>query len=279
VPFTSGDDQEVTFGEPVRVLQQFTDAPAAAAAIATAAGEARHRDRPLATFTTRLEAGREARKEGGPTPSATTGDMDSAAELRKVLGLEEDATDEAVQTALAEREENGGGSGDESQTPPGEGGEGGEGEGAPDSGDGSGAPAGEGGESTEPPAAATTLPDGMVAVPADQWERVQKDATAGAQVADQAEQDRRDSTVASAIRDGKVRPADKPSLMNLHTSNREGFYTLLTATVEKGGLAPGLVPTSERGSSEDPAATATSGETSDAEMAALFGSAYAGGKS
>ena len=246
--FTSNDAQEVTFGEPARVLQKFVDAPAAAVA---AAAKAMGDSDPLATFSSRAEAGREAIREGGQGPSATNQGMDHAAELRKVLGLPEDCSDDTVQAKLAER--------DEAETTEETTSTEAETETTEETGEETTTT-----ETTEDLPPAASLPEGMVAVPADQWKRVQEGAAAGASLSTETETKRRDETIVAATGEGRIRPTDKASMEALHKTNRDSFYSLLTASVEEGGLRPGLVPVDERGSSRDvDPASASAGSAED----------------
>jgi hypothetical protein len=103
---------------------------------------------------------------------------------------------------------------------------------------------------TDPPPATAALPDGMIAVPATEWARVQQGTQAALARAETDENDRRDRALSAGLSDGRIRPADVPSYRNMHAAggaSREVFYRLLTETVENGGLAAGLVPVTERG--------------------------------
>jgi hypothetical protein len=161
-------------------------------------------------------------------------DMDA---LRRRLGLPEDATEDQINEAIAADPAAEGEEGDEPA-----GAEGGEGEPA-----GGEQPAGEGEGGVE----ASGLPEGFVAVPAEKWAEVQAGAKAGNDIAKQTEESKRDTTITAAIKGGKVRSADRESLVNLHAKNRDSFYTLLTAKVKDGGLAENLVPVDEIGRSGD----------------------------
>jgi hypothetical protein len=211
-------------------------------------------------------------------PEAGVGDpgnnVGMTPEQLKALGLAEDATPEQIDariTELAALEADGGGEGGEG-SPAGEGGEGsgsengnGEGEGSPA---GEGSEGGEGGE--QPPAASASGPrPGMVEVPADQWESVQTGAAAGARIATEAEITRRDDTIAQACSDGKISPSAEESMENLHERNPEAFYNLLTASVDKGGLAPNLVPVTRQGGAGKDAASASAAVTPE-RMATMF---------
>lgn len=107
----------------------------------------------------------------------------------------------------------------------------------------------------EPVAASTApqLPPGMIAVPAEQWQEVQRQtqAIAASNARDQAASDLR--LVGDALKAGKIFPYQRPyyeSKMK-DPNTRESFVHLLTASVEQGGLMPGVVPIEARGA--DPA--------------------------
>jgi hypothetical protein len=124
-----------------------------------------------------------------------------------------------------------------------------------------GSPSEPGGEPTN-----ASLPEGMVAVPASTWAEVQRNAAAGAEVAQTAQRNTDESEISAALRDGKIRPAEVPSYRNMYATaaTREIAHRMLTASVEEGGLMPNLVPVAERG--EAPAANGGPGgsETVDA---------------
>jgi hypothetical protein len=284
VQFTSNDRQEITFDQPVEVLEQFVDLPAAtrAAVLAAAHADAKPRSA-MRVFESRDAVPGLPKKE----PEAGVGDPGnnvgmSPEELRASLGLEATATDEEVNARITELRalegQDGGGEG-EGEPAGGEGsGEGGEG-----SGSGEGAPAGEGGEPTgegEPaggeggtggePAPAASAGDGFVRVPADQWAEVQQGAAAGAQVAATAETKRRDDTIAQACAEGKIRPSAKGSMENLHKRDPDAFYNLLTASVEEGGLLKNQVPVTRQGGAGGQETAATASALTPQRMGQLF---------
>lgn len=195
-----------------------------------------------------------AAAQGGVGDSAIQSGMDAAAELRKVLGLAEDASDDEVQTALAAREggeeQEGSGNGEAGDGEP-AGGDGGE---EQTGGDGSTEPAGQ----TEPVAASTVTMDAATA--AD----LRRKAEAGAQARAEQIRDRRERLIARAVEEGKFAPARAGHYRQLHESDPEGTESMIE------GLAAGLVPVEERGSSADPARASATAVT-DEEMVALFG--------
>lgn len=279
VTFTTNDRQEVSFAEPIEVLEEFTDlAPSAKAQVLAAAHADAQPRSSMRVFESREDVPGLPQRD----PAAGVGDpgnnVGMTPEQLKALGLAEDATPEQIDariTELAALENTGDGEGGEGSGA-GEGNEpaGGEGSGTENGdGEGEGSPAGgEGGEGTggeQPPASAATPKDGMVQVPASEWERVQQGAAAGTKVAAAAEDKRRDDTIAQACADGKIAPSAKESMENLHERNPEAFYNLLTATVDKGGLAPNLVPVNRQGGAGQEAATASAGLTPQ-KMATMF---------
>lgn len=258
VPFSTDSGQNVTFAEPIEVLETFQDLPAAAKAeVLTSTREAS----PARVFNSRDASPARAKdnSEQGVGDADNNVGMDPEL-LRAALGLDADATDEQVTAAaearkaeLAEAEE----------TPE-----------APETAEETATaetPA------EEPVAASAELPEGMVAVPADVWESVQEGAQAGAALATESEETRRDDTIAAACGVGKIAPAAKTSMENLHERDPESFYNLLTASADKGGLAPGLVPVSARGGSKPGSGvpSAAGEQVSHDEMMRMFGAGYA----
>lgn len=257
-PFTTDDEQNVTWADAVEVLETWKDiAPAAKADVLVTASQSA----PARVFTSREDSParppKMASEQGVPDADNNVG-MDPEL-IRAALGLAADATEEEVtaaaearkaELAAAETEETTETTETTEETPAEE-------------------------TTTEESPAASQLPEGMVAVPADKWAEVQSGAATATQLGEKAEETHRDNTIAAACASGKIRPADRESMVNLHASDKDSFDRLLTEPVAKGGLAPGLVPVSARGNSKPEAAAATA-EVDEGEMAALFGPAYAG---
>lgn len=89
----------------------------------------------------------------------------------------------------------------------------------------------------------------MVSVPQAEWARTQ---AALQRLTDKDERNERAGRIQileAAIGDGKVRPADRASYLNglENPASRDQYVSLLTASVDEGGLARGIVPVSERG--------------------------------
>jgi hypothetical protein len=91
----------------------------------------------------------------------------------------------------------------------------------------------------------------MVAVPAETWAQVQAGAQAGARLSEQTEETDRDRIIEAAIEVGKIAPAQRESMVNLHSAQPDTFRQLLTAGVAEGGLAEGLVPVDPKGRDSD----------------------------
>jgi hypothetical protein len=94
---------------------------------------------------------------------------------------------------------------------------------------------------------AASVPEGYIAVPAEAWQTVQANAAAGARIASQTEGQRRDGICASAVREGRISPAQRQNFRSMFDRDPQGTETLLTASVDKGGLMPGTIPVEARG--------------------------------
>lgn len=279
VPFSSDGDQAITFDDPRRALQVFVDAPAAA----VRAAQSLHPkgSRVLASFKSREEIPgikpKTASADGGTDDPARNLSMDRNTFLRQSLSLPADASDEQIDAALAERE-------DEPQTPPAETGKEGEGDGATEENGGDGSevtqpqtpPApptpdsepGDGGEAGKGDGGEGADASEMISVPRSAWQEVQRNSQAGAALAAEAEITRRDDTIKLACSKGKMTPAQRQSMVNLHEKDAKAFYVLLTEAPEKGGLAENIVPVNPGGLGGDgPAAAA---EVSDDFMERAF---------
>ena len=254
IPFESNDKQEVTFGEPVRVIQHFEDAPATAVAGSLGRG---HQER--------LYARREDVPKGGVTRSATNPSMDAAAELRQVLGLSAESTDDEVTAALAARE------GDE-ETPPAENGGNGDGDEStpaetPDEGEGDETETPD--ETETAPPAETTPPaasGGIVSIDAETLRDLREKAEQGAAARTEQVKSHRERTLSAAVKAGKFPPSRLDHYRGLFKADPKGTEDLI------GGLADGLVPVDERGSSADTGATASA--VTEDEMLLLFPGTY-----
>ncbi len=254
-------DGEVTFGEPQPVIVQYVPDP-------LAAGE-RMKMIACAGQNVAIYA---SRSESRPDQPDTKGVTMDPAELRQSIGLTAEATDDEVRAKLAELQGNtpagaaatAAGAGAVGNQPTAEpsaqnvnqGGEPGGGTGpvggdagsggqpaatpanAPDAGTGPGA--------TGPGVAAGSEPD-TVTVPREVWAQVQAGAQQGSQVyAAEMLRDRTD-TIDKALKVGKIAAAMKGQMETLWDKDPKGTKHLLTATVEEGGLAEGLVPITARG--------------------------------
>jgi hypothetical protein len=222
VTYTTDGKDEVTFGDPIRVREEYVPVEASATAVIAARNE-RSGQRVLASNLERPE------KPAPGTAASSQPDneedvMDPKA-IRDSLGLAEDATDEEVIAKGQELRE----AGEAAETEEVE--------------------ETEETEETGEVAASAELPDGFVAVPADKWAEVQAGSKAGGDLASKTELKLRNDTIDAAVEDGKVPPSEREALENMHASaaTRKSFYTLLTAEVKDGGLAKGLVPVTEIG--------------------------------
>jgi hypothetical protein len=229
---TDGKD-EVTFGEPQKVREEFV--PVAATATSVVANFRDRKDQQVLASNLERPEKPAPKTAASSQPEPQEDDMSiDLDKLRGRLGLPDDATEEQINEALAKEPESPAEPA-EPVTPTDE------------------IPAEPVAETTpaepEPVAASAELPEGMVAVPKDQWERVQAGAVAGGELASKTETKRRDDTIAAAVKDGKVPPSERQALCNMHgnEATRSAFYTLLTAAVKDGGLAKDLVPVTERG--------------------------------
>lgn len=196
VPFTATDP--ITFGQPVKVVRQYVDAPATEdpepqglAALASARVVYASRDESRAQVpSATVAAGSE--KGAGMDP----------AKLRDALGLAADASDVEVQAALAAA--------------------------------GMTAPAVT--DTPAPPAPTLTLPEGVVAIDAETLEGLKVAASAGVR-ADQrlAEQDR-DNAISAAVQAGKIPPARRAHFEASWAADPEGTRATLESLAP--GLVP-----------------------------------------
>lgn len=238
VAIESDADQNVSFGNPERVLQTFTPAPEAAATLAAAAQTAPKQGRTVKAFAAREQSAPTDRKKGGGADLANNFDMEFSdaqlASLRRRLDLTEDASDEQISAALEA----------EPESPP----------------------------ETEPPAPAETetseeTPETETEEPTTPVDstvlaQLQADAAAGRAARDQQVAAHRESVLKAALKDGKITPASKSAWETKLTAAPEATEAELSA------LPTGLVPVDEIGhggsSASEPA------ELSGDEMARLF---------
>lgn len=280
VPIQTDADQNITFGEPERVIQTFQPAPEAKAVLAAAAQTAPSGGRTLKAFAAReqtVPSERRERPEGGGNGSGNTSGMNfselsDAARKRlcAAYDLSEDATDEQLEEAVAaDPDESGEGNGGEGGNEGGEGsgsgnggsegGDGGEGSGeGGESGDGSGSEGGEGGSA---PASASESPT----VPVDKTAlaELQANAELGRQAREQQVAQHRESVLSAALKAGKITPASKGAWESKLKAAPEATEAELDA------LPEGLVPVDEvgHGGGGDPATATTLGE---GDMEAMF---------
>lgn len=259
VPYTiKGDD--VTFAEPIAVKIEYKDKPkpkedkeaASIAANAALAGlsAARPAQKTIAKFQTREES-----------MGAVNSELDPVA-LRQALGLDDDATDEQVQQTLAAAG---------FITPPGSGGTG-----APASEQPGTQPTGQAGQpdneapgnagndpgtgqpSVTPapaPAPAGTVPtptaaSGIRTLDEATYNQLVQDAQAGRQAFTRQVTGDRNEIISAAIQAGKISPSRRDFWLKKFDTDEEEARTLLTASVDKGGISPGLIPVSQIGNEQ-----------------------------
>ena len=232
--------EKITYEDPIEVKMEYVDIAASmgkeektAATSAFAAGL-------LATASQKPAVVFASRAESRPVTATQEGDgvQVDITQLRTTLGLPESSTEDEVLAAAQERiaasaaseTESGG---DESGG--GEGGNGGEGEGE-----------GEGEGTSTASVAATTVPDGMVLVDKETLATLKSGAEAGLRVEAKSVQDEDSRVLAAAIQEGRIPPARREHYASALKADRSGTMVLLTASTDKGGLAPGLVPVGSR---------------------------------
>lgn len=199
---------------------------------------------------------RQAVAASGPAPRvlaswASTGESPSTQgsagmtreQMLKRLGLAEDATDEAIVKATAEKPEALSATGD------------GDDEGGDGSGDGDGDESGDGDEgsavSTEGATLVTAsgqkikLGKGMTLIDSETLGEVRSGAKAGAEVAATLAEQNRDGKITAAIKEGKFAVGRREHYEKAWDADAEGTEALIAS------LAPGLIPVSEIGRAGD----------------------------
>lgn len=245
VPFTV-KGEEVSFGEANKVKIKYEDVPKDQMAASVVAGMADIRER-MTVYATRAESRpTTATKEGGV-------DLDSKI-LAKRLGLPEDATEEQIMAKFNEATETDPGTdpetGEPDQTPA-----------VPDPEPQPGAAPGTtdapgqhpGGPAPAGPVEPDTDDEGFVKLDKNTYEQLAANSAAAAELVEDNRRAARDQIVFNAIKAGKIVPASKDRFLRMYDADPEGTKKLLTASIEEGGLAPGLVPVSETGNGGAPA--------------------------
>jgi hypothetical protein len=250
--------EDVTFSDPIAVKIVYEDKPAKedkeAASIAAAAAlaglqAARPAQKILAKYQTKEES-------MGGVASA----LDPVA-LRQALGLDDDATDEQVTQTLAAAgfvtppgsepptgpnapasEQPGtvatGGEGQPDNEAPGNAGN------DPGTGQPTAAPV------TTPPAGAVEPPvnaSGTVTLDQATYQTLLQGAAAGTRAEARQQLGDRNEIIAAAISAGKIAPSRRDFWLKKFEVDEEEAKTLLTASVDQGGLAPGLIPVTSIG--------------------------------
>jgi hypothetical protein len=250
IPFNSDGQGTVSFGEsqPVRIEYVPEDQLKAAASHVAAA---------LVTGREVL-ASYESRAESSPDPQG--GGMDPK-EIRKRLGLPEDATDEQVQEALRSLNEAAGTLATPNATT--EEGTTAVSTNSPEERKVAEAQASEGEEEQKTPqaesvAASAAKPeeqgDDVVKLDRATFEQLQAGAKAGLDLKKETDAKTREDLVAAAIGDGRIPPSRKEHWLTSLEADFEGMKATLAS------LTPGLVPVDERGSNETAEHAAMAGD-------------------
>jgi len=223
VPFTTDGADAVTFDTPIRVRETFVDLPAAAQpdAVQTAAPPTSGQ-RVLAS-----NLGRPSKDDRPTAASRSSNDNDPeegrmTPEELALLGLPEDATDDQIEARRAQVAE---------LADPTVSNEDDEVE-----------------EVEEPePVAASQVPEGMTLIDSETLAGLRSGAQDGQTARAQQVRSHRSRVLDEAISTGRIPPARRDHYATLLGTDPEGTERMLTAPVEDGGLAPGLIPVTEQG--------------------------------
>jgi hypothetical protein len=230
VPFTTDGEDQVTFGEPMRVRETYIPV-AAADGVAATAVVSRRRQRVLAAALERpTKPGRESGPDSNPAAAAATTqeeettvmDVDTTL-LRRRLGLPEDATEDQIAEALA----------------------------APVEPEEPAAPEAE--TETEPVAAPAAAPepvaaaDGTVTLDQETYQRLVRTADTVEQLAATQATEARERAVDAAIADGRIAPSRRDHWLGQLAAD-PGAQQVLAS------LAAGTIPVTERGGTPAPGA-------------------------
>jgi len=251
VPFKV-DDDDVNFEEPIPVKVQFVDKP-----------EEKEDKKAASKAVVVFGSRKESREMAGVIAS----DVDPVA-LREALGLETDASDDDVRSALEASgviappgqegategaagsevpgtTESGKASTETGEQPPDVTGPSGGDPNDPATGERTEAPGGEGEGGTIPPVAGSA--GDVVNLDRATYDRLKAGAEAGLKLDRETRDADRDRVVAEAIKAGKFPPSRRDHYVRAWEADPDGTRALLTAAADKGGLAPGLIPVNERG--------------------------------
>lgn len=235
VPFEVSGEDSIDFGDAVEVKVEYVD-------IAASSG-----DTPpvtAAVFASRAESRPESvnDKEEGMDPI----------EIRTLLGLAEDASDEDVREAIKVKNEHAPGSEEPTASPA--------------TGD---SPAVEepGEETPVETPENPVVPEGMTLVDTEALAAMQAGSKAGIEARQVQVEAHRKGILASAVKEGRIPPSREQHYASMFERDPEGTETLLTASVDEGGLAPGMIPVQEIGAG----AEVTDQTSHDRVMAGAFG--------
>lgn len=248
--FEAGAKGEIKFGDPEEVRVEYVPDESKKAAAGFVAAALTVDREVMASFTDRAESGAPDRPA-----NASGGAMDPKL-IRQRLGLSETASDDEVESALAELRQLTGGEtpisalppqqhpgtgdrGNDTVAPPAP---------SPDAptpetvqnaplNDPNAAPV----EDPGPPAQAAALPPGTVLIDAERLRLLEQGAQAGLSLAAERQTQTVKSLVTAALNEGKIPPARVPAWEQYLATDFEGGKAALAA------LAPGLVPLTEVG--------------------------------
>lgn len=223
VPFQTDGKDEITFGEPVKVREDYV--PVAASVGAQVERLQRRHGQKADAFsrptkpdeTTAASSAAENKENDMPNL-----DMDA---LRSHLGLDEDASEEQINAALSAEPEGSGESGDDPEP-----------EGEP-----------KGTEQTPEPVAASADSPTMT-VDRGAFEELQRQAREGAEARAEQVRQEREATLSAAVKAGKIAPASREAWAAKLSAEPEATKAELEA------LPEGLVPVEETGAAGDPTA-------------------------
>jgi hypothetical protein len=250
VPYTvDGEKRAATFGDPVPVFEEFIDAPqdkaAKEEATASLLAAKKFTHKQVSLYATRDES----RKDNEVAGEAATAPVIDPTALRALVGLGSDATDEQLNEALQAAGMIYNPTGP-SNAP------GAESPGTTDSGTqvaGSDIPdvTGPSGSNKNDPAVAaptqSPVTAGVRTVDEAAYQQLVADAALGRSAYTRQQTEDRDRAVSAAIQQGRIPKSREDHWKQQWDKDPEGTRTLLTASADKGGLAPGLIPVSELG--------------------------------
>lgn len=252
VPYeVNGTTREVTFGDPVAVFEEFIDKPQEkedkAAATTALMAIQKYQHKTAVVWANRSDS----RKDSVVAGEAATAPTIDPKALRALVGLGDDATDEALNSALEAAgiiySPTGGGARAAGAEAPG----------TTDSGTSqtgnSGVPdlTGPSGDNKNDPAVAaptqSPVTAGVRTLDEATYQGLVSDAALGRAAYTRQQEGDRDKAISGAIAEGRIPKSREQYWRGQWDADPEGTKTLLTAEADKGGLAKGLIPVSETG--------------------------------